>query len=135
VFRVLDEAISGYLAAAPDRVSVRLDWTDERVEGRVSAMRERTAAVDDAEREAASHASRPANSKDLPPALAAMMQDRRDAAEAKAEAARNTSIVALPAEVWSEIQQRASSIGIAAELTAGGGELRIGVDAPPEQPA
>ena len=59
-------------------VTVRLDWTDERVEARVSAMRERTAAVDDAEREAASHASRPANSKDLPPALAAMMQDRRE---------------------------------------------------------
>jgi two-component system, NarL family, sensor histidine kinase DegS len=130
LFRVVDEAITGYLTAAPDRVSVRLDWTDERVEARVSALRDRTAAVEEAEREAASHASRPASSKDLPPALAAMMQDRRDAAEAAAEVARNSTIVALPADAWREIQQRASSVGIATELTGGGGELRIGVDVP-----
>ncbi len=134
LFRVLDEAISAYLGAGPDRVSVRLDWTDERLEGRVSATRDRTAAVDDAEREAASHSSRPAAAKDLPPALAAMMQDRRDAAEAAAEAARNLSIVVLPAQAWREIQQRAATVGIATELVANGGELRIGVDARPGDP-
>ena len=135
LFRILDEALGGYLGAGPDRVSLRLDWTDERVEGRVSASRDRTSAVDDAEREAAAQASAEPGSKDLPPALAAMIVDRREKAEAAAETARNAAIVALPANAWREIQQRAATVGIAAELMPGGAELRIGVDLPPDEPA
>ncbi len=134
LFRILDEALGGYLGAAPDRVSLRLDWTDERVEGRVSASRDRTSAVEAAEREAAAQASGRRASKDLPPALAAMIEDRREQAEAAAETARNAAIVALPATAWREIQQRAATVGIAAELMAGGAELRIGVDLPPTSP-
>ncbi len=135
LFRILDEALDGYLAAAPDNVSLRLDWTDERIEGRVSASRNRTSAVEAAEREAAAQAAAPPGGKDLPPALAAMIEDRREQAEAAAESARNAAIVALPATAWREIQQRAASVGISAELLAGGGELRIGVDLPSDEPA
>jgi two-component system sensor histidine kinase DegS len=135
LFRILDEALDGYVAAAPDHVSLRLDWTDERIEGRVSATRNRTSAVDEAEREVAAQASAPPGGKDLPPALAAMIEDRREQAEAAAESARNAAIVALPATAWREIQQRASSVGISAELLAGGAELRIGVDLPSDEPA
>jgi two-component system, NarL family, sensor histidine kinase DegS len=135
LFRILDEALDGYVAAAPDHVSLRLDWTDERIEGRVSATRNRTSAVDEAEREVAAQASAPPGGKDLPPALAAMIEDRREQAEAAAENARNAAIVALPATAWREIQQRASSVGISAELLAGGAELRIGVDLPSDEPA
>ena len=135
LFRILDEALDGYVAASPDHVSLRLDWTDERIEGRVSASRNRTSAVDDAEREAAAQASAPPGGKDLPPALAAMIEDRREQAEAAAESARNAAIVALPAAAWREIQQRASTVGISAELLAGGAELRIGVDLPSDEPA
>ena len=135
LFRILDEAISAYLTAAPDRVTLRLDWTDERVEGHVSATRDRSAAIDDAEREAASRAAQPPGAKDLPPALAAMIEDRREQAEAAAEAARNDAIVALPAGAWREIQQRAATVGMSAELVAGGGELRIAVDVPVDAPA
>jgi two-component system sensor histidine kinase DegS len=135
LFRILDEAISAYLTATPDKVTLRLDWTDERVEGHVSATRDRSSAIDDAEREAASRAAQPANDKDLPPALAAMIEDRREQAEAAAEAARNAAIVALPAGAWREIQQRAATVGMSAELVAGGGELRIAVDIPVDAPA
>jgi two-component system, NarL family, sensor histidine kinase DegS len=135
LFRILDEALGGYLGAGPDRVSLRLDWTDEQVEGRVSASRDRTSAVDDAEREAAAQASAEPGSKDLPPALAAMIVDRREKAEAAAETARNAAIVALLPNAWREIQQRAATVGIAAELMPGGAELRIGVDLPPDEPA
>jgi len=135
LFRILDEAISAYLTAAPDKVTLRLDWTDERVEGHVSATRDRSAAIDDAEREAASRAAQPAGDKDLPPALAAMIEDRREQAEAAAEAARSDAIVALPAGAWREIQQRAATVGMSAELVAGGGELRIAVDVPVDAPA
>ena len=135
LFRILDEALGGYLGASPDRVSLRLDWTDERVEGRVSATRDRTSAIDEAEREAAAQAAAPVGAKDLPPALAAMIEDRREQAEAAAETARNAAIVALPATAWREIQERAATVGISAELTAGGAELRIGVDLPADEPA
>ncbi len=40
IFRILDEALSGYLSLAPDKVQVRLDWTDE-LEARVIAERTR----------------------------------------------------------------------------------------------
>ena len=75
----------------------------------------------------------PAGGKDLPPALAAMIEDRREQAEAAAESARNAAIVALPATAWREIQQRAATVGISAELLAGGAELVIGVDLPSEE--
>jgi two-component system sensor histidine kinase DegS len=135
LFRILDEALGGYLSASPDRISLRLDWTDERVEGRISAERDRTSAVDDAEREAAAQSSVKPDSKDLPPALAAMMDDRREQAEAAAESARNAQIVALPAAAWHEIKQRAATVGISAELLGAGAELRIAVDLPADEPA
>jgi two-component system sensor histidine kinase DegS len=137
LFRIFDEALGGYLGVSPDRVSLRLDWTDERIEGRVSANRDRSTAVDDAEREAAAQASASANpaSKDLPPALAAMIEDRREQAQAAAESARNAAIVVLPANAWREIQQRAATVGISAELLEGGAELKVGVDLPSGEPA
>jgi two-component system, NarL family, sensor histidine kinase DegS len=135
LFRILDEALAGYLQAAPDRVSLRIDWTDDQLEGRVSAARDRTVAVDEAEREAESHATRPASGKDLPPALAAMMADRREQAEAAAEAARSAAIVSLPAQTWRDIQQRAASVGITTGLLADGGELRISVELAFAEPA
>jgi two-component system sensor histidine kinase DegS len=134
LFRILDEALGGYLGASPDRVKLRLDWTDERVEGRVSASRDRTSAIDDAEREAAAQAAADPGGADLPPALAAMIGDRRAQADAAVEAARNAAIVALPAIAWREIQQRAATVGITAELLAGGAELHIGIDAPSDAP-
>ncbi len=135
LFRILDEALGGYLGALPDRVSLRLDWTDERVEGRVAATRDRTGAIEEAEREAAAQAAANPESKDLPPALAAMIEDRRERAEVAAETARSAAIVALPANAWREIQQRAATVGISAELLAAGSELHIGVDLPTDEPA
>jgi two-component system sensor histidine kinase DegS len=135
LFRILDEAMAGYLAATPDRVSVRLDWADDRLEGHVSASRDRSVAVDDAEREAASHATRPASGTEVPPALAAMMADRREQAEAAAEAARNAAVVSLPPQAWRDIQGRGLSVGITTELLADGGELVIGVELPSLEPA
>ena len=68
-------------------------------------------------------------------ALAAMIEDRREQAEAAAESARNAAIVMLPANAWREIQQRAATVGISADLRAGGAELKIAVDLPSGEPA
>jgi hypothetical protein len=54
-----------------------------------------------------------------------MMAERRDRATARSAAAREAAIVSLPASTWREIEQRAASTGIAADLSDGGGTLRL----------
>ena len=124
LFRILDEALAGYLALAPDRVALRLDWSADEVDARVSATRATEAAPVSTGPEA-----EPKRGKDLPPALAAMMDDRRDDRRAAAEAARTAAIVALPAAAWRDIQQRASTMGVTVELLDGGGTLHLAVPA------
>ncbi len=124
LFRIIDEAMSAYLSARADRVSIKLDWS-EQVEAIVAASRATAASgadlTPDAEAEAA----------DLPPALAAMMEDRRADARDALEAARRDAIVVLPPSTWREIQGRAATLGIAAGLSADGAELRLVADLPP----
>jgi two-component system sensor histidine kinase DegS len=124
MFRILDQALAAYLAAAPDRLALRLDWGDE-VEARITATR-RGAAEMSAD---AADEREPKRSKDLPPALAAMMDERRDDRKAAAEAARNAAIVSLPAATWREIQERAATMGVVVELLDGGGTLRVATPA------
>jgi len=124
LFRILDEALAGYLALAPNRVALRLDWSSNEFEARVTAGRETAAMPATAAPEA-----EPKRGKDLPPALAAMMDDRRDDRKAAAEAARSAAIVTLPAAAWRDIQQRASTLGVTVELLDGGGTLHLAVPA------
>ena len=63
--------------------------------------------------------------KDLPPALAAMMEDRRADARNAAETAMRDAIVSLPSSTWREIQGRAATLGLTVELSADGAELRL----------
>ena len=141
LFRIFDEALTAYLGAVPDRVALRLDWTPERLEGHVSASRDRTSAIEQADRELAEVEAqmrpeekgrfrRGEKERELPPAMAAMLDERRAAAEAATETARSSAIVALPAAAWREIQQRAATVGVEADLVGDGGELRISVDLP-----
>ena len=124
LFRILDEAMAAYLDARADRVSVRLDWTDE-VEARVSASRATAEVKPDPTPDESSDAN-------LPPALAAMMADRRADARDAVEAARREAIVVLPPSTWREIQSRAATLGMGAELSADGAELRLVAEFPPE---
>ena len=117
LFRILDEAMAAYLSARAERVSIRLDWSDQ-VGARVSASRAAADVGPDLTPDAAAD-------DDLPPALAAMMEDRRADARDAIEAARREAIVALPPSTWREIQGRAATLGIAAELSADGAELSL----------
>ncbi|MFL5681313.1 MAG: sensor histidine kinase [Chloroflexota bacterium] len=120
VFRILDEALAGYLGAAPETIEMRLDW-GELLEARVTAHRTGPpipVLEDDPE---------PKTGKDLPPALASMMADRRADRVAAVDAARSAAIVSLPPAAWREIQQRAATIGATVELEDGGGTLRLKV--------
>ena len=98
---------------------MQLDWSEVLV-AKVQASRTPTAASAAAEEEAAVPSS-----ADLPPALAAMVEDRRAAARDAVETARRDSIVSLPPTAWREIQGRAATIGVTAELSAEGAELRL----------
>jgi two-component system sensor histidine kinase DegS len=125
LFRILDEAMAAYLSARADRVSLRLDWTDE-VEARVSASRATVETHADPTPDETSAAA------DLPPALAAMMADRRADARDAVEAAKRDAIVVLPPSTWREIQSRAATLGMFAELSPDGAELRLVAELPPE---
>ncbi len=125
LFRIVDEAMAAYLGARAERVSVRLDWS-EQVEATISASRNAAEMRPDSTPDAG-----PA--EDLPPALAAMMEDRRADARDAAEAARREAIVVLPPSTWREIQSRAWTLGLTAELSADGAELRLVGDVPPLQ--
>ncbi|HEV7604129.1 MAG TPA: histidine kinase [Candidatus Limnocylindrales bacterium] len=122
LFRILDEAMAAYLGARADRVSVKLDW-NSHVEARVSASR----AMPDSKVEATPEVVPDA---DLPPALAAMMEDRRADARDAVEAAKRNAIVVLPPSTWREIQSRAATLGMEAELSPDGAELRLVAEVP-----
>ena len=127
LFRMLEEALTAYLAGHPDRVSLNLDW-GEHLEARLRAVRavaDRPRGADAADLPAATPAG------DVPPALAAMMEERLADERDAVTAAERAAIVALPPTTWREIQGRAESVGITAELLADGGELRLRVDIPP----
>jgi hypothetical protein len=125
LFRILDEAMAAYLSVRADRVTVRLDWSDV-IEATVAATRSVAEARPDTTPQVATDGD-----GDLPPALAAMMEDRRADARDAVEAARRDAIVILPPSTWREIQGRAATLGMTAELHADGAELALTVDAPP----
>jgi two-component system sensor histidine kinase DegS len=122
LFRIIDEAMAAYLGARAERVAIRLDWS-EQVEARVMASRTAAEVRSDPTLEVAA-------TKDLPPALAAMMEDRRADARDAVEAAKRDAIVVLPPSTWREIQGRAATLGLLAELSDEGAELRLVADGP-----
>lgn len=126
LFRMLDEALVGYLERSPTRITMRLDWSDQ-VEARVHAVR---AADKDAKPAPEATEEPPTSGAELPPALRAMMEDRRADARDAAETARRDAIVALPVTTWQEIQSRATTLGILADLSEDGSELHLVAEAP-----
>ena len=129
LFRILDEALTAYLAQHPDRVAMKLDWS-ERFEARVTASRgivEQAGSVSGAGKSAAKDTPRK-KGEELPPALAAMIQERRADELDALETARRESVVALPRGTWQELETRAAMLGIEAELLADGSELRLAAD-------
>jgi two-component system sensor histidine kinase DegS len=128
LFRILDEALAAYLGAAPDAVAVRLDWA-EQLEARVTASRAYVPPTPSAvPAEAPQPRKRGQKEADLPPALMAMIEDRKSSERDAEVVARQRTIVVLPTVTWREIQSRAASIGVTAELLAEGGELRLVAD-------
>ena len=124
IFRIVDEAMAAYLAARPDRISLSLDWGDSLV--------------------VTLRASRPPKEvpglefsdagESMPAALEAMVADRRAKHEAAVASARKAAIIRLPARLQKDLVQRATAIGLEAEILEDGSCLRLTVVVPGSAP-
>ncbi len=140
MFRMVEESLAGYLTGHPERVELRLDWTNGTLEAVVRSIREAVGQV--AVEEPGARASgedesgrgrlrgRAKPEAEMPAALAAMIEDRRD--EKAAAQAASVAPIGLPIRSWRDVQARAATIGARAELADDGSEVRITVDLPPE---
>ncbi len=125
LFRIVDEALAAYLSLAPDRVSLKLEWTAQ-VEVRVAASKTPLFITEPTPPPPAPEPKRKGDkdgAEEIPPALAAMIAEREAAAREEAEAARLQAIVILPPAVWRETLTRAASIGVTAQLLDEGAQL------------
>jgi two-component system sensor histidine kinase DegS len=122
LFRIIDEAVTGFLSCHPDRISIRFEWA-ENPEARIAARREGVDEPDESEFEAPMPADKHGRTaeRDLPAALKAMIDETRAAKVSRAS--RTNQPLALPTNTWREIQQRAATIGVTAELVDEGREV------------
>jgi two-component system sensor histidine kinase DegS len=125
LFRIIDEAITGFLSCNPDLISIRIEWSD-KTEARVTAKREGAEAADEEESEEAAavdQTSDKGGDRAIPDALKAMIDEQRAGAVAARSSKKQAQSLALPASTWREIQQRADTIGVTAQLVDDGREL------------
>ena len=127
LFRIVDDATTGLVMTVPQSVAIRLEWSDEDVRVTVTGTRQD---------EDVAAAARPADipverrsvfrnreqAAEMPPALAALMEEDRADAEAASVAAARTLAEArgLPHGVWREITQRAGTLGVEVALSPDG---------------
>lgn len=137
LFRIVDEALAAYLSLAPDRVSLKLEWTGQ-VEVRVAASKTPLFITEPTPPPPAPESKKKGGkdvADEIPPALAAMIAEREEADREEAEAARLAAIVILPANVWRETQTRAASIGVTAALIDEGAQLVLVTESAAPDPA
>ena len=106
-FRVIDDALVGYLGARPHDVLVNLDWTSAAVRGTVQARTNEAEQPAGARAKAVVAAAR--HEKTMPAALASMIR------ETEQETALRT--VGLPLDVWQEVSERAAAAGLSVTLS------------------
>jgi two-component system sensor histidine kinase DegS len=124
LFRIVDEALASYLAARPDQISLALDWGEALV---VTLRAQRSPkAVPPLEFAESGEA--------MPPALAAMVADRRAKHDEAVEAALKAAGIRLPARLQRDLVHRAVTIGITADLLEDGSCLRLTVAVPGDSP-
>jgi two-component system sensor histidine kinase DegS len=125
LFRILDDGLAGYLAAGAERARLALDWTEELAVDLVTGRGPVESLDAPGGEEPADSGMRSrgrrligrSSEEEVPPALAAMLEEQSEAEDAAARAARS---VELPPAVWQEISQRATTIGATIELVAEG---------------
>jgi hypothetical protein len=120
LFRIIDEALAAHVAGKPETLALRLDWTD-KLEIELTAGRTPPPVA---------APELPPDGADMPPALAAMVEERRAAHRVAVEEARLAALARLPERLWREVSGRAETLGIDAELLDEGARLRLVVKIP-----
>jgi hypothetical protein len=127
LFRIIDESITGFLTCHPDRISIKIEWSDTETETRIAARREGAEEPDEEEPEevlaAASEKRDKGGDREIPEALKAMIDEQRADAAAARTSRKQSRVLALPPSTWREVQQRAGTMGIKAELVDAGREV------------
>jgi hypothetical protein len=104
LFRIIDEALAAHLAAKPETLMLRMDWTD-KLEVELTATKSAvTVEAPDL----------PPEGTELPPQLAEIVEQRRAAHRAAIEEARIAGLARLPERLWREVSGRAETLGIKA---------------------
>ena len=140
IFRIIDEATTGYASRQPSRIDVLLTWEPDSVAGRVEAVYLGETALELPPGGGLPGPSEPAvagrreQGQDLPAALAAMIRERDEEAvraseTAAAEAQARRAERGLPVSTWREIEQRARSVGIEVALCEEQRVLELSVSA------
>ncbi|MEO8470237.1 MAG: histidine kinase [Chloroflexota bacterium] len=115
LFRIADEALGGFLARKPERMSVGIDWGDSLV---ITIRAERTP-------EAVPALDLPPDGENMPPALVRMMGERRAKHAVEVGAAEDAATVNLPATLARDLEQRAATLGINLDIGHHGGFVRL----------
>ncbi len=116
LFRMLDEVLAAYLAQAPERVSLTLEWGATDVQAVVTASR--TPAYPEG------GDLPPMPEGDVPDTMRRMIQERHDAHAAAVAAAELAAQLPLPAGVRRDLAERAAAAGASVEILDDG-EVRI----------
>ncbi len=108
LFRIIDDAMSGYLSGAPAALSVKLNWTAGSVSATIQASSAQ--ATQSAATRAHAVVAAARHERTLPAALASMIreQERDDTLRA----------TGLPEGAWSDIQLRADAAGLQVTLSS-----------------
>ncbi|MEA2677555.1 MAG: two-component system, NarL family, sensor histidine kinase DegS [Chloroflexota bacterium] len=115
LFRIIDDAMSGYLSGSPAALAVRLDWTPDGVGATVQAST--AAATQSAATRAHAVVTAARNERTMPAALASMIreQERDDTLRA----------TGLPEAAWNDIQMRADVAGMKVRLSPDRSTLEV----------
>lgn len=115
LFRIIAEAATGYLHLQPNQLQVRLDWTDKELFTTIRA-------VWSIEVGTGSGMPRPGEAlpDDVPPALRAMIEANMTVDQQARHAART-----LPADLMTEIMDRARTLGIKVDVRDEGALLEV----------
>jgi two-component system, NarL family, sensor histidine kinase DegS len=129
LFRIIDDALAAYLAAGAERVALSLDWSNP-IGVRVIAW----PATGAKPPVATAAGSRPDKAReDLPPLLAAMMAESAGPFGGPGSVP-DAGSGELAGEAWREIEGRAATLGIIAELSSDRRELRMAIEVPADPP-
>ncbi len=115
LFRVIDDAMVGYLSASPAELGVKLDWTGGSVSATVHASTAAAAQPEATRARAVVAAAR--HERTMPAALASMIREQEQDDTLRA--------TGLPEQAWPEIRARAEAEQLKVQLSSDRSTLEI----------